>query len=558
MAGGICLLGTTQGLMPADDARAEADLNDLDRRALNNRIDNLLEPWRDRPTPGMTVGVVVSDELVAHRHAGLASLELGTPIDDMTCFRIASVSKQFTCAAILLLADRGQLDIGAPVRVLLPELPEACEMVAVAHLMHNTSGIRDMLEIQRQGGGELGVPITAEDLLEGICRQRSLNFAPGSRYLYSNSNFLLLGLIVERLSGMTLAAFLEQEMFGPLGMTGTRHTPDVRVVIPRLATGYLVDGAGFVRAAHAFPLGGEGGLVSCVEDLAIWARNAATGRVPGERVLRGLEQATPFLNGTVNMYARGLVARAYRGVRTFSHGGLWPGFRTEYLRAPDQQIAVIAISNHGAADPNLLAHRVLDILLDRIDAPKPPRLPARQALAAMAGRYLDAATGATLDVEVSDEGVPTLITNGLPSIAEATEDGRLCVPRGSSVFTVRAAGPDAVEVELDAGSKAIWMRTPAAPRLPDDLPGTYVSEEMATRWVITREGEGMIARAHGPVIRGAVWPIEAIGSDDVRVHVPGTLMRGWLDVRAERDAGGRIEALVVNGGRVKAARYIAQ
>jgi CubicO group peptidase (beta-lactamase class C family) len=530
-------------------------VNDLDRRALNNRIDALLAPWRDKPTPGVTVGVLVDDELVAHRHAGLASLELGVPIDDRTCFRIASVSKQFTCAAILLLAERGMLDVEAKARSLINELPEEYADITVAQLMHNTSGIRDMLEIQRHGGGDLYVPITSDDLLEGICRQRTLNFAPGTRYLYSNSNFFLLGLVVERLSGIKLAAFLEREVFAPLGMTGTRHTPDVRVAIPRLATGYLVDDGTFIRAPHAFPLGGEGGLVSCVEDLAIWARNASTARVLGEGVLRALERATPFVNGTHNMYARGLVARPYRGVRSFSHGGLWPGFRTEYLRAPDQQIAVIAISNHGAADPNLLAHRVLDILLDRIDAPKNPTLPPRESLAPMAGRYIDPATGATLDVAVSDTGVPTLTTNGLPSIAEATYDGRLCVPRSSSVFFVRAAGADAVEVELDAGTVAVWQRTPAEPDLPDDLPGTYVSEEMATRWVITKDSDGMSARAFGPVIRGAKWQLEAIGPDDVRVHVPGTLMRGWLDARVERDGAGAIAALVVNGGRVKAARY---
>lgn len=533
-------------------------MNDIDLRALNNRIDALLAPWRDKPTPGMTVGVMVGDALVAHRSAGLASLELGVPIDERTRFRIASVSKQFTCAATLLLAERGQLDVGAPVRSLLAELPQAYAAITIAQLMHNTSGIRDMFEIQRQGGGDLSVPLTSEDLLEGICRQRTLNFEPGSRYLYSNSNFMLLGLIVERLSDMKLETFLEREIFGPLGMTSTQHTPDLRISIPHLATGYLVDEGRVIRAPHAFPLGGEGGLVSCVQDLAIWARNATTGRVLGNGVLRAMEQATQFTNGTPNIYARGLAARPYRGVPTFSHGGLWPGFRTEYLRAPDQGVAVIAISNHGAADPNLLAHRVLDILLDRIGAAPNPPLPPKEILAPMAGRYIDPATGATLDISVSDDGVPTLSTNGLPAIAEATEDGRITVPRSSSIFTVRAAGADAVEVELDAAMVSTWQRTPAEPKLPAGLPGTYLSEEMAARWEITQDGDGMVAQAFGPVIRGAKWRIEPIAGDDVRVHVPGTLMRGWLDVRAVRDAAGRIEALVVNGGRVKKARYPRQ
>lgn len=528
---------------------------DLDRRLLENRIDRLLDPWRGRAVPGMTVGVLQGGTLLAHRHAGLASLELSVPIGPDTCFRIASVSKQFTCAAVLLLAERGLLSVDAAARALVPELPDTYAEVTVAHLMHNTSGIRDMLEIIRQGGGDLGTPITPQDLLDGICRQRTLNFPPGSRYLYSNSNFFLLGLIVERLSGMKLEAFLEAEIFGPLGMAGTRHTPNLSVAIPNLATGYLQSGDQFIRGPHAFPLGGEGGLVSCVTDLAIWARNRALRQVPTHGVLAELERATPFLNGTNNMYARGLVARPYRGTPTFSHGGLWPGYRTEFLRAPALDAAVIAISNHGGSDPNLLAHRVLDILLDGLGAPPNPPLPPREALAAMAGRFINDETGATLDITLSDTGEPTLTTNGLPSVAEATEDGRLTMPRGSSVFTVRAGGPDAVEVELDAGTIATWRRTADKPALPEGLAGTYASDEMAATWTIAPEADGLAVRAAGPVARGPAWQIEPIDADDVRVHVPGTLMRGWLDARVLRDGSGAVTGLMVQGGRVKHAHY---
>lgn len=528
---------------------------DLDRRLLENRVDRLLDPWRGRAVPGMTVGVLQGGTLLAHRHAGLASLEFSVPIGADTCFRIASVSKQFTCAAVLLLAERGLLSVDAALRSLVPELPGTCADITVANLMHNTSGIRDMLEIIRQGGGDLGTPVTPQDLLDGICRQRTLNFAPGSRYLYSNSNFFLLGLIVERLSGMTLEAFLEAEIFGPLGMTGTHHTPNLSVAIPNLATGYLASGESFIRGPHAFPLGGEGGLVSCVTDLAIWARNRALRQVPTHGVLSELERATPFLNGTNNMYTRGLVARPYRGTPTFSHGGLWPGYRTEFLRAPALDAAVIAISNNGAADPNLLAHRVLDILLDGLGSPPGPPLPAREELAAMAGRYINDTNGATLDIALSDTGVPTLTTNGLPTVAEATGDSRLTMPRGSSVFTVRALDADAVEVELDAGTIATWRRTAEKPALPEGLAGTYASAEMAATWTIAPDGDGLAVRAAGPVARGPAWQVEPIDNDDVRVHVPGTLMRGWLDARVQRDASGAVTGLMVQGGRVKHALY---
>jgi hypothetical protein len=215
---------------------------------------------------------------------------------------------------------------------------------------------------------------------------------------------------------------------------------------------------------------------------------------------------------------------------------------------------VIAIANHGGIDPNAIAHRVLDILLDRAGAVPAPAMPPKEALAPLAGRYIAADTGATLDIAVAEDGTTTLTTNGLASIAETTEDGWLAVPRSSSVFHVRGAGPDAVEVRLDAGVTSLWQRVKPGAALPADLPGTYVSEEMAARWVVSAAGGEMSLRAYGPVVRGPAWPIEAVTDRDVRIHVPG-IFRSWLDTRIERDDSGAITALVVNGGRVKAVRY---
>ena len=158
-----------------------------------------------------------------HESAGMASLELGVPIGPETTFRIASVSKQFTCAAILLLAADGRLSIEDDVRDHIPSLPDLGHRITLAHLMHNTSGIRDMLEIMRLGGVDLAQPCEPQDLLDGVCRQRGLNFVPGSRYLYSNSNFMLLGRIVEQVSGESLREFLDRRIFAPLGMNATRH-----------------------------------------------------------------------------------------------------------------------------------------------------------------------------------------------------------------------------------------------------------------------------------------------------------------------------------------------
>ena len=154
--------------------------------ALTRGVGRLLE--RFDGGPGATVGVVQDGALTVHRSAGLASLELGVPIGPDTTFRVASVTKQFTCAAILMLAAEGRLRLDDDARLHLPELPEMAAPdggapVTVAHLMHNTSGIRDMLGIQRMGGADLGQPVRPDALMDGILRQRTLNFAPGSRFL---------------------------------------------------------------------------------------------------------------------------------------------------------------------------------------------------------------------------------------------------------------------------------------------------------------------------------------------------------------------------------------
>jgi hypothetical protein len=183
-----------------------------------------------------------------------------------------------------------------------------------------------------------------------------------------------------------------------------------------------------------------------------------------------------------------------------------------------------------------------------------PALPGRDAAEKLAGRYLDPETNTTLELAVSDRGELTITTNGMTVTAEVTEDGRFASPRGSSVFALRAAEPDAVEVEQDAGMAGLWHRVLPGDSLPEDLPGTYHSPEMATTWTITQAEGKTWVRASGPVATGPLWEVEPVQGDVMRLHVPGTLFRGWLDVRVLRK-GGQVVGLEASGGRVKRVRY---
>ena len=522
---------------------------DLPHRLLRRRAERLLAPWGATEGPGATIGVVLGSDLAIHESAGLASIEHTVPIGPATTFRIASVSKQFTCAAILLLAAEGKLSPGDDVRDHLSGFPDLGCRITLDHLMHNTSGIRDMLEIMRLGGIDLGHPIEPQDLLEGVNRQRGLNFTPGSRYLYSNSNFMLLGRIVEHTSGEPFRDFLDRRIFARLGMNATRHVERTVEIVPNLATGYLPSRDGWVRAQHGFPLHGEGGLVSSVIDLALWHANVASARIGGTALANALTAMTPFTNGQPNTYARGLRIKMHRGVRTIGHDGLWPGYKTSFVRIPDHDAAVICISNDGTSDPHDLAFQMVDALIaDKPGVHPVPPMPATQP---PLGRYLNRDTGATVELAIDKTGRRTASTHGVTFPIIPTKDGRLATSRGSNDFTLRLQSADALELERDAGIRETLHRVTKSATLPHDLPGRYFNAEIAAAWTIERRKSGMTAQVAGPMRIVATMEIEPIEGDCIRVITPSNLFRAWLDVRILRDNNGAIDGLHVDGSRAR-------
>ncbi len=525
-------------------------MTDLATLRLQRIVDRLLAPWEGAGGPGVTIGVVRDDALVLHRSAGLAHIEPGVAIGPGTTFRIASVSKQFTCAAILMLQAEGKLRTEDDVRDHIAGFPNLGHRITLAHLMHNTSGIRDMLEIMRLGGVDLSQPCTPQDLLDGVCRQRDLNFAPGTRYLYSNSNFMLLGRIVEQISGEAFADFLDRRIFAPLGMTMTRHTPTTTELVPGLATAYLPAPSGWRRARHGFPLHGEGGLVSSVEDLALWHAQFGVPARHGTALAEALTTMTPFVNGLPNTYARGLRINTYRGVRTVGHDGLWPGFKSSFIRVPAHRAAVICISNDGASDPHDLAFQVVDAVVDGASGVHAvPPMPA-WAGADLLGCYLDHGSGATVELARDTQGRVTANTNGTTTWLVATAEGLLATSRGSGDLTLRVEG-NVMALERDAGVRATLHRAAAVAVLPPDLAGRYTNADTAATWAITATDVGAELRIAGPLVQAGPWDIAPVEGDHIRIYTPITLYRGWLDTTVRRDAGGKITGLHVDGGRVK-------
>ncbi len=530
-------------------------MSGLERLRLERRVARVLAAW-DGTGPGVSVGVVQEGALVVQRSAGLASLELGVPIGPDTCFRVASVSKQFTCALVLMEVQAGRIDLAAEARRYLPEMPDYGTPVTVAHLLHNVSGLRDMFDLMRHGGADLAQPVSPAQMLACVLRPHGLNFAPGSRYLYSNSGFLLLGHILERVTGEALPDLLEKRIFLPLGMTRTRMTPSTATPVPGLATGYLPQGTGWVRAGHAFPLGGEGGLVSCIEDLALWAENARTGRLGGTWLRAEQERQIAFTGGGEADYACGLMVGRHRGLRTYSHGGLWPGFKAEFLRCPAAGTAVIVLSNNGAADPYHVAREVLDAVVEgRPDVQPVPPMPPRAAQEALVGLWLEAASARTVEISFDAAGRLGGNINGTPFRLVPAEDGRLRADHAVRDFFCRLAADGALEVEFDAGVTARLERVPPGGTLPDGLAGVYACPDTGAEWTLVPAVAGMEARVRGPVLAAAEpFAVAPVAGDAIRILLPSSLFRAWMDVQVCREKGA-VTGLMVRGNRARELFY---
>src|SRR3990167_1224233 len=403
---------------------------------LERRVDALFSRYTAAGSPGAVVAVMRDGTVELCKGYGLASIELGVPIDPGTRFRIASVSKQFTVTAALMLAAEGRLKLSEAPHKYLPELPPL--PVTIDQMMRNCSGLPDFLELLRLGGHGLDKPARPGDLLAACLRNRHLNFAPGSRFLYSNTNFLLLGLIVEGLAKMKLGDFLAERIFKPLGMTSTMLVPEIDTVIPGLAAGYLGDATtGFRRAAHAYPQGGEGGLTSTVEDLLIWSRHFDQPTLIPKTLPAQLAAVSPLTGGHTNNYRRGVGVDDLRGLATLGHGGLWPGFRTEFLRVPEAELTVVVIANLSTIDPWRPARALAAPALEGNGKIKPlPAAITEAEIKPIAGTWFNAQEPSLFELAWRG-GEPVVTQNGLPFALGRRVDGWFAAERGSFEFALK-------------------------------------------------------------------------------------------------------------------------
>jgi len=385
-----------------------------DQKAL--QVDALFERWDRSDSPGCGLGIVRDGSLIYERGYGMANLEHRIPITPATVFRIASTSKQFAAMSILLLEQDGSLSLDDDIRKYLPAMPDYGRTIALRHLMQHSSGIRDYAEIRYLMGFEDDDRFIEQEVLDLLARQKALNFAPGDRYLYSNSGYLMLGEIVERVSGVSLRQFAEERIFRPLGMHDSHFHDDYTEMVEHRAAGYAPrEGGGFRIADSPFDLVGDGSLFTTVRDLFRWDQNFYHHEIGGEALAAHQHETLVLNDGRKMQYAAGLEIGTYGGLRLVAHSGSWVGFGAQLLRFPEQRFSVICLCNDQSAEPTALALRIADIYLgDQFETP--PKRPASadrdeapilgtDDLVAKEGLYREPVTHGVARVKVGDSAL---------------------------------------------------------------------------------------------------------------------------------------------------------
>ena len=453
----VTILALAVGCTSHDDPHAGTETgND------NAVVNALFASWDLPGSPGCALAVAQDGALVYSRGYGYANLDYDIPVTPQTVFDIASVTKQFNAASLTMLALERKLSLDDDVRKWLPELPEYVSPITLRHMIYHTSGLRDYLTLFPLAGRSDYYPVSHAQILAMMSRQRALIFPPGDQYRYSNTAYMLLAQVLERVDGKSFGKFAEEHFFEPLGMEGSLMYDNLEEIIPRRATGYDRDDDGSMRIVHNynFDVAGDGQMYSTMEDLLRWDNYLHGAEKPAIHALM-LTEGT-LNNGDPTGYAQGLRLEEYRGLRTVGHSGSSWGFRTELVRFVEPGLSIAISCNADFAKPGELAQQVADHYLadqlgpeiddtapdaDEQGADTPPEPPSLSSveLQEFAGSFFSAELDATYRFTVVDGGLVVHIEQEAPlDVAPVAADQFEIQfhPQGWS-------GPESIRLEFD-------------------------------------------------------------------------------------------------------------
>jgi CubicO group peptidase (beta-lactamase class C family) len=326
------------------------------------QVDALFQAYDGPNVPGASILVIKDGKVLFKKAYGSANLEDKIPSTTTTNYRLASVTKQFTAMAIMMLVERKKLSYDSTLTDIFPDFPSYGKQITIGHLLNHTSGLIDYEDVIPK---EITTALKDRQVLDLLRRQNSTYFPPGSKYQYSNSGYALLALIVEAASGDSFAAFLEKNIFKPLKMTDTVAYEQGISTVRNRAYGYEKQSNGFERKDQSLTSSvlGDGGIYSSVEELYEWDQALYTNKLVSPEAIKRAFTAGALINDKGAGYGFGWFIDTYRGLKTVWHYGSTMGFRTAIERFPDQRFTVIVLVNRNESDAHKIARKIVDLYL---------------------------------------------------------------------------------------------------------------------------------------------------------------------------------------------------
>jgi CubicO group peptidase (beta-lactamase class C family) len=359
----------------------------LHAKTLTGRLNSLLDAYRQKNAPGMAAVLIRDGRIEYRKTLGLADLEARAPVTADTQFLLASLTKQFTAMAVMILVERHQLRLDDTLAKFCPEFPAYARTITIRNLLNHTAGFTQYQELlvgkideEHYFRSSKSPPdaheFTAVDALQALSRQEKLRFTPGEKFEYSDSAYVVLAQLIERITGKRYAEFLKENIFDPLGMNDTLVVDERKQRVPRLALAYAMRDGRWQDITYSpeNAIYGEDGIYSTLNDLYKWDQALYTGRLVSQATLGmaftpGVANDGKELSADVlehpSSYGFGWFIASLHGEKTLEHAGGWSGYTTYILRVPGRRITAIVLANSSNEDVPDIAQQMVEIAMSR-------------------------------------------------------------------------------------------------------------------------------------------------------------------------------------------------
>lgn len=526
---------------------------------LGAKVDAIFQKMDSTVSPGCALSVMKDGKIIYRRGYGMADLDHNIPNTPITVFHVASMSKQITAASILLLEQQGKLSVDDPARKYVPELPDFGPPVTIRQLIYHTSGLRDQWDLLGLSGWRYSLDlINNDDVLYVISHQKELNFPPGTKHLYSNTGYTLLGEIVKRVSGKSLREFTTINIFEPLGMKNTHFRDDHAEIVKNIAYGYEPFKDTFRLSVTNFDTVGATSLITTVEDLALWDENFYNPRVGGPALIKRMLERGKLNTGEQLDYASGLVIGTHRGLNIVDHGGADAGYRSDMVRFPDQHFSSACLCNLATANPSDLNIKVAEIYLAKEMKPVEPARETEEKGIQLTPEQLKANAGTYLNND--DQVVRVFVKDGKPHASQGSgEDSyelkalapnhfRLTVaPLDLTFDTSKAGDPIQLTVTSEDGKPDVYHSIAAFIPSPADLKeyaGIYSSPEIDPLYTLEIEEDKLVLRR----LKADPEKLMPMTRDLFACSLGA--------IRFTRNPKGEISGFLLTTGRVRGLRFV--